>query len=302
MQDASEAAATTPAATPAISPAVSRFARRRARVERVAKRINSNRTLRVAARIGLGANGLVHFLIGTLAVGVAFGYGGSASQSGALAAIAASPGGHPVLWVASGALWALALWQLTDAAWVNAPVRRLRVTRRLGDVGRSISFAAVGAATAVVAAGVPDEGEVVTSTAGEQLLGTTEGIVTLIIAGLTVGTFGGISIFRGVSRNFRQENAELHGAIGRIVDVLGIFGFVTKGFALLVIGALAIYAAIFTDPDQVGGLDGALKYLASLPSGTVLLTGVGVGFIAYGFYLLARAIYLRTELAPAPSR
>jgi hypothetical protein len=76
------------------------------------------------------------------------------------------------------------------------------------------------------------------------------------------------------------------------VDVLGVLGYVAKGFALLVVGLLAILAVIHTEPDQAGGLDGALKYLATLPSGAVLLDVVGAGFIAYALYLIGRAIYL----------
>lgn len=279
-----------------------RFQRRRVRVERVARRINGNRTLRVAARIGLGVNSLVHIVLGALAISVALGLGGNASTSSALEAIAKYPGGYVILWVGAGALWALSLWQLTDAVWVTAPKRRLRVTRRLGNVGRAISFAAIGTATAVVAAGLTDGDEPTTYEVGETLLGTTEGAILLIVAGGTIITLGITSIFRGASRNFRQENADLHGAVGYIVDVLGIFGYIAKGFALVVVGALAGYAAIFTDPSQVVGLDGALAYLGRLPLGTTMTAIVGGGFVAYGLYLLARSVYLRTELSRSGAR
>lgn len=290
------AAAALDAATPTLSArARARLRRRRAKVERAAKRINENRALRVAARVGLSINAVVHVLIGAFAVGVVFGLGEDASQNGALHTIAASPGGYLILWVGAVALWALAVWQLTEAAWVTAPKRRLRVTRRLGNVGRAISFAALGGATALSASGLPVAGETSEYEIGEALLGTPLGAFLLIVAGGTILTLGITSIFRGCSRNFRQENADLDGFVGRTVDVLGIFGYVAKGFALVVVGALAMLAAIFTDPSQVVGLDGALDYLNALPFGTTMSVTVGVGFIAYGLYLVARAIYLRTE-------
>jgi hypothetical protein len=271
------------------------YTRRRANIRRTARRINSNRSVRIAARIGLGVNALVYILIGAIAVGVAYGYGGSASQSGALSAIAGTPGGVVLLWIGAGALWGLALWQLSEAGWVAAPVRRLRVTRRLIDLGKALGFAGIGAAAAFFAAGghLGDADE--THRASERLLGTPEGFVVLVVIGAIIGTIGGGSMWRGARRNFRAENTGLHGPIGVVVDVLGVFGYVAKGFSLMVVGALTIYAAIFTQPDQVGGLDGALKYLATLPSGSALLVAVGIGFVSYGLYLIARSVYLRTE-------
>ena len=64
------------------------------------------------ARVGLIAYGLVHVLIGWLAVQLAWfgGSGESADQSGALATLAESPFGGPLLWVLGLGLFALALW------------------------------------------------------------------------------------------------------------------------------------------------------------------------------------------------
>jgi hypothetical protein len=269
---------------------------RRERLERAAVRINSNPTVRGAARVGLGANALVHGLIGALAIGVASGYGGQADQAGALDAISQTPGGFFILWSAAVALGGLALWQFSDAAFVTAPARRTRVARRIGDMARSIGFLSVGAGTLIFAVGGRSDNEAATYSVSEKLLGTPWGITILLLSGLLVGTVGGTSIYRGVSRTFRQEVAGMAGVVAVIVDVLGVLGYVAKGFALLVVGLLAVLAVIHTEPNQAGGLDGALKYLATLPSGSVLLDVVGAGFISYALYLIARAIYLPRSL------
>ena len=53
------------------------------------------------ARAGYVVSGLVHLTIGYLAIRIALGSGGgSADQSGALAALAGKPGGVIALWVA----------------------------------------------------------------------------------------------------------------------------------------------------------------------------------------------------------
>jgi hypothetical protein len=270
-------------------------ARARDRMVATARRINSNRSVRTAARMGLVANGLVHILIGAIAVGIARGAGGSADQSGALSAIASTPFGLATLWFAGIALWGLALWQWTDAAWVTAPVRRTLIARRLKDFGKALGFAAVGTTTLVFAAVGPSNNTDTTHKISLYLLGTTAGVILLIVIGIVIASVGGGLIYRGVTRNFREDTTVLSGPVRVIVDVLGVIGLIAKGIALMVVGGLAIFAAIFTDPNQVGGLDGALKYLATLPSGSALLIAVAVGLESYGLYLLARATFLRTD-------
>ncbi|PRY66987.1 uncharacterized protein DUF1206 [Glaciihabitans tibetensis] len=286
---------TTPSAGQAEGDAAERAAGRE-RVYEAARRINRNPSVRAAARGGLAVNGIVHMVTGALAVGIALGLGGNANQVGALEAIAATPGGLILLWFAVVALWGLALWQLTDAAWITEPLRRTRVARRVRDGAKALGFTAIGAAILIFDAGGRADSEEASRALSENLIATPGGALLVVAVGITIASIGGTSIYRGVSRTFREEYTELRGALGVLVEVLGVFGYVAKGFALMVVGALAIFATIYTDPDQVGGLDGALKYLASLPSGTVLLFGVATGFVSYGLYLLARAVYLRKEL------
>ena len=67
------------------------------------------------ARAGYIVSGLLHLTIGYLAIRIALGSGGgSADQSGALAAVAAKPGGIVALWVAAVAFLVMALWRLVE--------------------------------------------------------------------------------------------------------------------------------------------------------------------------------------------
>ena len=60
---------------------------------------------------------LLHLTIGYLAIRIALGSGaGSADQSGALAAVAAKPGGIAALWVAAVAFLVMALSHLVETA------------------------------------------------------------------------------------------------------------------------------------------------------------------------------------------
>ena len=69
------------------------------------------------ARAGYVVSGLLHLTIGYLAIRIALGSGGgTADQSGALAAVAAKPGGIVALWVAVVAFLVMALWRLVETA------------------------------------------------------------------------------------------------------------------------------------------------------------------------------------------
>ena len=87
--------------------------------------------VRVLARVGLAAIGILHILIGIIALAVAFGAGGSADQSGALQALVAVPGGLFVLWAVIVGLIFLSLWQILQA--ITAHKRR-----READRGRQV--------------------------------------------------------------------------------------------------------------------------------------------------------------------
>jgi hypothetical protein len=54
-----------------------------------------------------------------------------------------------------------------------------------------------------------------------------------------------------------------------------------------------VVAAVKVDPQQATGLDGALRSLASLPFGQVLLIAIGIGLIAFGLYTFVRARFAR---------
>lgn len=58
-------------------------------------------------------------------------------------------------------------------------------------------------------------------------------------------------------------------------------------------GALFVAAALTHDPEKAGGLDAALRALAELPFGAVILWTVGAGLALYGLYCFARARYAR---------
>ncbi|MBX0299218.1 DUF1206 domain-containing protein [Cryobacterium sp. 1639] len=265
----------------------------RGRMKQAAQRAHRNRSVRASARIGLLANGLVHALIGAIGLQVANGGAGEADQLGALSAIATRPGGLAVLWLSTVALWGLALWQGTNAAFSVAPNRRILVFRRSLNVGKALGFALLGTVTFWVALGARAGGAESVRRADTAIVESPIGLFVLLAVGTTVGIIGGGLVWRGVRRNFREELRYLWGPTKVIVLTLGVFGHTMKGVAFLVTGGLLVAAAVFADSRWVGGLDAGLRYLLTLQSGPVLLNIVAAGLIAFGLYLVARAAFLR---------
>lgn len=265
----------------------------RGRMKQAAQRAHRHPSVRASARIGLLANGLVHALIGGIGLGIANGRPGEADQLGALSAIAGGPGGAAVIWLSTIALWGLALWQGTNAAFSVAPNRVVLAFRRSLNIGKALGFALLGLVTFAVALGARAGGIETVRRADAAIVESPVGLFLLLVVGSTVAIIGGGLVWRGVRRNFREELRYLWGPTKVIVLSLGVFGHVAKGVAFLVTGGLLLAAAVFADVRWVGGLDAGLRYLLTLQSGPILLNVVAAGLIAFGLYLVARAAFLR---------
>jgi hypothetical protein len=267
--------------------------RRRDEVKAATRRANRDPKVRGFGRAGLIANGMIHVLIGGIGIGVAWGSRGEADQSGALRTVSDIPGGGFLLWAATLALVGLALLQWTEVAQVESTKRRLVLMRRMTNAAKALGYAAIGVVVGFYALGGRSDASETWQNLSKTLLGTPGGVFALAAVGVLVGTVGGTLVFRGVTRNFREELQPLEGALSWFVGALGVVGHVAKGLAMVITGALFLASAAFTDPGPARGLDGALKWVTTLPFGDALLVPVAGGFIAYGCYLFARARFLR---------
>ena len=270
--------------------------------KRAARDAEHSTPFRALARGGYAANGLVHILIGGIALAVALGARGMTDQSGALMAIAGVPYGFVLLWVIAVALCALGLWQLLEGILARGSTEDAqglaqRWGRRLGAWGQAVIFVALGLIAAAVALGARVDAEEAAENASAGLLSIPGGPIVLALVGLGVGIGGIVFIAMGARRSFRR-NIEIprHG-IGRGVAGLGLVGFIAKGIALLIVGILLVFASLRTDADTAGGLDGALRALLQLFYGPALVAAVGTGFVAYGIFCLFRARFARLEPA-----
>jgi hypothetical protein len=248
----------------------------------------SNR-LQLLARIGYAVSGVLHLLIGWIALRMAFGGGGgqSADQSGALAQVASEPWGAPVLWVGVVGFAALGLLHLSETAWsVEATGDRVKAG------AKGLVYLALAWTTFRFATGGSSSSSQQSADATATLLSLPGGVLLVSAVGLVVVGVGAYHVHKGWTKKFLTDlEGGTAGQLGSAVVRLGTFGYVAKGVALAVVGILFVVAAVQSDPSEATGLDGALSSLREQPFGAPVLAVIGLGLVAYGLYSFARARY-----------
>lgn len=263
--------------------------------ESTARQATENAPAQLLARVGLVAYGLVHLLVGWLAVQVAIGDGGRADKNGALTTVAASPLGAFLMWVITAGLVALVIWRLVEAVWGFRYAGERRTRRRVSSAGEALAYAYLAYSAGRIAASGSAPGDANQSSMVAKLLAEPYGKALVALAGLAVVVIAIIVLRRGVKKGF-LEDLDLSSAsptARRTATRLGQAGYAALGVAYGIAGLLVIVAALRSDPSKATGLDTALKTLAAQPYGALLLIVVAAGLAAFGVYSLFDARYRR---------
>ena len=248
---------------------------------------------RTVARIGYVVLGIVHIVIGFIAISVATGGGGEADQGGAMEAIRNTPVGIFLLWAIVIGLVALSVWQVTQAFEEHNPDTKKKWGYRVKYVGTAIAYLAIAFTALVYALGGSSDSSQSSTTMSAQLMSSPGGIFVLVLIGLIIFAVGAAFVVRGFTRAFEKHLDLPTGVARKGIVTFGIVGYVAKGIAVAVAGALFVVAALTHDPQTAGGLDAALHTLAGLPFGPAILWVVAAGLIIYGVFCFARARYAR---------
>ncbi|WP_321575426.1 DUF1206 domain-containing protein [Oerskovia douganii] len=258
-----------------------------------AQQLQQSKGLRVLARTGYAVSGLLHIMIGIIAVRIATGSGGGqASETGALQEIAGTTGGGFVLWFAVVAFAALGIWQVLEAVAGTNGAANDRTAYRAKAAGKAALYLALGVLTLQIVTGSSSGGQKDSLTASLLANGAGRALVAAVGVGIVVA--GVYHVVKGWKKRFLKDlEGNARGQVGHAVVVLGRVGYIAKGIALGVLGALVVTAAVTADPAKASGLDAALRTIGEQPFGAFLLTATGIGFAAYGVYSFARARYAR---------
>jgi hypothetical protein len=253
--------------------------------EQVGQRAIRSGPFRVLLSVGLVTYGVVHILIGWIALRIAWagrGEGQEASQKGALAEMAEQPWGAALLWCTVVGLGTLTIWQVIEAIWGHRdrPAGFKRIRKRLGSAGRAISYTAIAIIGVAILRGDAGSGDTEESWSA-RLMTVVAGQVLVIAVGVIIAALGVRLMRRGVKRKFTDD---LAGGVGRTTVRIGQVGYIVKGIGFVLVGGLFGWAGISHDAGRAGGLDDALRTLGALPLGAGLLTVMALGLICFGVY------------------
>jgi Domain of Unknown Function (DUF1206) len=257
----------------------------------VANQLEGNPVLKGGARVGYAVSGVLHLLIGWIALQVAWsGSRRAADESGALQILAGSTLGQITLWLVVAGFVALGLWHLVSAL----AARPAPGSSAWPDRAKDLSVGAVHLFVAWTAfstvKGRPHSNKEQSTDVTATLLQQPGGRVLVAVLGLVVVGTGAYHVVKGWTRRFLRDLSEHPGTLATRA---GMFGYLAKGIALAVVGILFVIAAAQNSSSEATGLDGALRALGRQPAGPWLLTAIALGIAVYGVYSFARARHAR---------
>jgi len=247
------------------------------------------------ARFGLIAQGLSFMLVGVLAIQLALGEGGKATnREGALRTIAQDGFGRFAVIVLAVGFGAYALWRLAQAVLghdVEKPGAKAKWTKRVAALGKAGIYGALCAAAVSILSG--EHGGSKEQQATEGILGWPYGrwIVGAIAIGIAAAAVW--NFYRAVSGQYkdRLKQQQMDGTELRWTTRIAFVGLMSRAVVFGLVAWFFMKAAIEYDPKEASGLDGALRELENAPYGKWLLAIVAAGLFAYGVFCLIQARY-----------
>jgi hypothetical protein len=246
-------------------------------------------------RLGLATKGVSFVLVGVLALLVAVGAGGRATdREGALRLISKQSYGATILVILALGFGSYAVWRFAQAfldrddegndleGWA----------KRAGCAAKGVLYLALAGICVSLLTGPRGESSSEpewTRRAFEWPLGR------WLVGALGLGLIGyGLwNGYRSLTGKYRKElkTYEMEEPVRRTLDAVGVAGHVVRMLLFGLIGFFLVRAAYQYDPSEAIGLDGALAKLAHQPYGRWLLGAAAVGLIAYGVFALIQARY-----------
>lgn len=251
------------------------------------------KTLGWLARAGLVARGVVYGIIGVLALKLALGDGGKATdQEGALQTIAHQSFGELLLVLVAIGLGGYALWRLIRAAVGHGAEQRDSGFERISALDSGIAYGLLCiTAIGILTSSGGGSGSTKQTTSG--VLGWTGGTWLVGIAGAILIGVALYQAYKGLARKFLEDakTGEMSEGVEKAYTALGVFGIVARAVIFALIGYGLIKAAVDYNPKEAVGLDGALRELAHASYGPALLGLVAAGLIGFGLYSIVDARY-----------
>jgi Domain of Unknown Function (DUF1206) len=264
-------------------------------VRNSASRAANSKPLELLARGGFIAYGVIHLLFAWLALQVAFGdSSGETDQSGALQTLAKQPAGEFLVILIIIGMVAMAIWQAFEAAiGESGPQDRTAMAERFISGCRAVLYLYFAYLGYKVISGANASQSKSQQSSASSMMDSTGGRFLVGLAGVIVVGVGVGLIVYGLKKKFEKHlnTAQMTPSVHTTVRRLGMAGYTSKGVAYGIAGLLIVVAAVNYDPEKAGGLDSALKELASQSWGPWALGLIALGIACFGVYCFYQAKY-----------
>ena len=187
----------------------------------------ASKPFRILLTVGLVCYGVVHILIGWIALQIAWsgrGESQEASKKGALAELAGQPFGAALLWIVVVGLFALTIWQGIEAIWGHRdrPSGIKRIRKQLGSAGRAVSYAVIAIAAINTAAGSASSGDSSEERLSARLMSNAFGRLVVIAIGIAIIVLGVRLVRRGITEEIHRGSGWWGEPEGRAVGAGGL--------------------------------------------------------------------------------
>ena len=256
----------------------------------------NSRAFEWLSRAGFVARGLIYGIIGLLALKLAIGSGGKATdQQGAMRTLAQQPLGRTMLVALAVGLAGYAMWRFTRAALGRGPEGSDKGFDRVAAFASGLVYATffVFAVKIVLDSNAGKTGNPKATTAG--VLSWPAGPLLVGLAGLVLIGIALYQVYRGVTRAFLHDSKteEMRPEVKHFIARIGTVGHLARAVVFALVGGFLIKAAVQYEPRAAVGLDGALAKVQHQTYGHFMLGVVACGLLAFALYSVSDARYRR---------
>jgi len=263
---------------------------------RTLQRVGDSEWVERLGRIGLVAKGISFAIVGVLALLVAFGAGGAATdRQRALRLLSEQPYGFVALLGIAFGFGAYALWRFAQAlldrddegddfeGWA----------KRAGCLVKGLFYAGLSLLAISFVTGPRGESEnerertaqVFEFPLGRWLVGA------LGVALVAYGLWNGYRSFSGKFRKHLEEGKIQRENVSPLINAAGFLGHAARMVLFGMVGVFLVRAAYQFDAKEAIGLDEALSKLAHQRGGPIWLGAAAAGLFAYGAFSVLQARY-----------
>jgi hypothetical protein len=254
--------------------------------------------VRILARVGYAARGIIYLLIGVLtALGTAGAGHGVGGSEGAFEAVVQEPLGKIILIAAAVGFFGFAVSYLIQA--IARLPRRQPKTRSLAIRGSYLISAAIYIGLVVSAIRILLRGVHGNETrdSSQWIMSHPLGRWILGCVGLSVIGFGLFELWRGMFTSLTEQLKlrEMGQRMQMTLLIFGRVGVIARGLVFTLIGGFFMVAAWNNNARQARTIGGALRFVERQPYGPWLTAIVAAGLMAYGLFELAESRYRKLD-------